>query len=71
MLIAKREIEKRLAAHPCVPRADSLNTSATFQPRTRDHVLFKLEMLQPTHSFKVRGAFSALTQLTANRRSAA
>ena len=29
---------------------------------------FKLEVLQPTHSFKVRGAFSALTRLSPDQR---
>src|SRR5262245_18093643 len=31
------------------------------------NVFLKLETLQPTHSFKVRGAFSALTRLDAER----
>lgn len=38
-----------------------------FSDRTGCRVYFKLEVLQPTHSFKVRGAFNALKSMTADR----
>jgi threonine dehydratase len=37
--------------------------SGEFSRRLEADVYFKLDVLQPTHSFKVRGAFSALTRL--------
>ena len=64
MLIAKREIEsagQRIRAHLA---PTPLIRAQHFSRELGTNVLFKLEMLQPTHSFKVRGAFSALTQLT-------
>ena len=42
--------------------------SEEFSRRLGIDVHFKLEVLQPTHSFKVRGAFSALTRLDAGQR---
>ncbi len=39
--------------------------SLEFSQRLGAEVHFKLDVLQPTHSFKVRGAFSALTRLGA------
>src|SRR5688572_27768103 len=42
--------------------------SQYFSSRVNAHVYFKLETLQPTHSFKVRGAFNALSQLDARQR---
>ena len=64
MLIAKRELEsagQRIRAHLA---PTPLIRAQHFSRELGTNVLFKLEMLQPTHSFKVRGAFSALTQLT-------
>ena len=68
MLIAKREIEvatARIRAHLAVTpllRADH------FSRKLSANVYFKLETLQPTHSFKVRGAFNALMQLSDEER---
>lgn len=42
--------------------------SGYFSSRIGANVHFKLETLQPTHSFKVRGAFNALCQLDARQR---
>jgi threonine dehydratase len=68
MLIPRQEIEAaalrirtRLPITPLV-RADH------FSRKLGANVLFKLETLQPTHSFKVRGAFNALMQLTDEQR---
>ena len=64
MLIPRLEIEAaaaRIRAHLAVTplvRADH------FSRKLGANVFFKLETLQPTYSFKVRGAFNALTQLT-------
>lgn len=64
MLISRLEIEaaaSRIRAHLAVTplvRADH------FSRKLGANVFFKLETLQPTHSFKVRGAFNALTQLS-------
>jgi len=63
MLIAKREIEtaaKRIRAHLA---PTPLIRAQHFSRELGANVFLKLEVLQPTHSFKVRGAFSALTQL--------
>jgi threonine dehydratase len=64
MLIAKREFEtavQRIRAHLA---PTPLIRAQHFSRELGTNVFFKLEMLQPTHSFKVRGAFNALTQLT-------
>lgn len=64
VLIPKQDIETaaaRIRPHlPVTPlvRADH------FSRKLGANVFFKLETLQPTHSFKVRGAFNALTQLS-------
>jgi threonine dehydratase len=68
MLIAKREIEsagQRVRAHLA---PTPLIRAQHFSRELGANVFFKLEMLQPTHSFKVRGAFNALTQLTDKQR---
>ncbi|HKQ23653.1 MAG TPA: threonine/serine dehydratase [Burkholderiales bacterium] len=64
MLIAKREFEtavQRIRTHLA---PTPLVRAQHFSRELGTNVFFKLEMLQPTHSFKVRGAFNALTQLT-------
>ena len=68
MLIPVHEIEaaaSRIRTHlantPLV-RADH------FSRKLGANVFFKLETMQPTHSFKVRGAFNALMQLSDNQR---
>jgi len=68
MLIPGHEIEAaashirtHLAVTPLV-RADH------FSRKLDANVFFKLETLQPTHSFKVRGAFNALMQLDDGQR---
>jgi threonine dehydratase len=63
MLISKREIEaaaSRIRGHLAVT---PLVRAEHFSRRLGANVFFKLETLQPTHSFKVRGAFNALMQL--------
>ena len=68
MVIAKREIEsaaQRIRPHlPPTP----LVRAQHFSRELGGNIFFKLEMLQPTHSFKVRGAFNALIQLTDKQR---
>jgi len=56
IVAAASHIRTHLAITPVV-RADH------FSRKLGANVFFKLETLQPTHSFKVRGAFNALTQL--------
>ena len=68
MLIPRLDIEAaaaRIRSH-LVPTP--LIRSEEFSRRLGANIYFKLETLQPTHSFKVRGAFSALTRLTADQR---
>jgi threonine dehydratase len=68
MLIARREIEtagQRVRAHLA---PTPLIRAQHFSRELGANVFFKLEMLQPTHSFKVRGAFNALTQLSGKQR---
>jgi threonine dehydratase len=64
MLISKEDIqaaEDRIRPHlPVTP----LLRSSHFSRKFGANVFFKLETLQPTHSFKVRGAFNALVQLS-------
>lgn len=49
-------------------RPTPLVQSAYYSARTGANVFFKLEMLQPAHSFKVRGAFNALLALPDDER---
>ncbi len=68
MLIAKREIDsaaQRIRTHLA---PTPLIRAQHFSRELGANVFFKLEILQPTHSFKVRGAFSALTQLSEKQR---
>ena len=64
MLISRLEIEaavSRIRAHLAVT---PLIRTDHFSRKLGANVFFKLETLQPTHSFKVRGAFNALMQLS-------
>ena len=70
MTIARHEIEAaaaRIRPHLAIT---PLVHSPEFSRRVGAEVHFKLDVLQPTHSFKVRGAFSALARLDANQRKA-
>lgn len=58
---ARERIRPHLVATPLV-------RSQYFSSCIGANVHFKLETLQPTHSFKVRGAFNALCQLDAGQR---
>jgi threonine dehydratase len=68
MLIERIELENardRIGAHlPVTP----LVRSDYFSDRLQANVYLKVETLQPTHSFKVRGAFNALMQLGPDQR---
>lgn len=68
MLITRWSIED--AARRIKPLLDPTPVirSRYFSDRLGANIYLKLETLQPTHSFKVRGAFSALTQLSGNFR---
>ena len=57
---AEERIRPYLAPTPVV-------RSVYFSELTGAEVYFKLEMLQPTHSFKVRGAFNAVLALSDDR----
>jgi threonine dehydratase len=68
MLIDKSRIEaarERIRGHLA---ATPLIRSEHLSGRLGANVHFKLETVQPTHSFKVRGAFNALSQLSADQR---
>jgi threonine dehydratase len=68
MLIPRHEIEaaaSRIRSHLAIT---PLIRSDHFSRRLDANVFFKLETLQPTHSFKVRGAFNALMQLPDEQR---
>ena len=68
MLIARQAIEEASARlRPYLP-ATPLVRAESFSRKLASNVLFKLETLQPTHSFKVRGAFNALLQLSDEQR---
>jgi threonine dehydratase len=63
MLIPKQDIETAVARiRPHLP-VTPLVRAEHFSRKLGASVFFKLETLQPTHSFKVRGAFNALMQL--------
>ena len=63
MLIPRLEIEAAAARIRAYLAVTPLVRADHFSRRLGANVFFKLETLQPTHSFKVRGAFNALTQL--------
>lgn len=56
ILAALARVRPHLAPTPLI-------RSEEFSRKLDAEVYFKLDVLQPTHSFKVRGAFSALTRL--------
>jgi threonine dehydratase len=64
MLIPRLDIEAAAARIRPHLAATPLLRSEHFSRKLDANVFFKLETLQPTHSFKVRGAFSALTRLS-------
>lgn len=68
MLIPRLDIEAAAARIRSHLAPTPLIRSEEFSRRLGANIYFKLETLQPTHSFKVRGAFSALTRLTADQR---
>lgn len=68
MLIPRLDIEAAAARIRPHLAPTPLVRSEEFSRRLGANIHFKLETLQPTHSFKVRGAFSALTRLTADQR---
>ncbi len=61
IVAARERIRGHLAVTP-------LLRSEHFSGRVGANVYFKLETLQPTHSFKVRGAFNAISQLSREKR---
>ena len=64
MLIPKLDIETAVARiRPYLP-ITPLVRAEHFSRKLGASIFFKVETLQPTHSFKVRGAFNALTQLS-------
>lgn len=63
MLIPRLEIEAAAARIRTHLAVTPLVRSDHFSRKLGANVFFKLETLQPTHSFKVRGAFNALMQL--------
>lgn len=63
MLISRQDLEAAVARiRPYLPVTPLVRTEH-FSRKLGANVFFKLETLQPTHSFKVRGAFNALMQL--------
>lgn len=64
MLIPRLDIEAAAARIRPHLATTPLLRSEHFSRRFDANVFFKLETLQPTHSFKVRRAFSALTRLS-------
>ncbi len=68
MLIPRLDIEAAAARLRPHLAPTPLIRSEEFSRRLGANIHFKLETLQPTHSFKVRGAFSALTRLSADQR---
>jgi threonine dehydratase len=68
MLIPKPEIESATARIRPYLACTPLVRADHFSRGLGVNLFFKLETLQPTHSFKVRGAFSALTRLSAEQR---
>jgi threonine dehydratase len=68
MLIEKTAIEAAGRNIAAWLRPTPLIRSEHFSRRLKTNIWFKLETLQPTHSFKVRGAFNALLHLPASIR---
>lgn len=68
MLIPRLEIEAAAARIRAHLAPTPLIRSDSFSRKLGANIFFKLETLQPTHSFKVRGAFSALTRLSEDQR---
>ena len=68
MLIPRLDIEAAAARIRPHLAPTPLVRSEEFSRKLGTNVYFKLEILQPTHSFKVRGAFSALTRLSPEQR---
>ena len=67
MLISRQDLEAAIARiRPYLP-VTPLVRAEHFSRKLGANVFFKLETLQPTHSFKVRGAFNALMQLQAEQ----
>ena len=64
MLIPKSEIKAAAARIRPHLAPTPLMRAGYLSDQLGANVFLKLETLQPTHSFKVRGAFSALTRLT-------
>jgi threonine dehydratase len=62
---AIRSAQRRIRRHLC---ATPLIRAHHFSRTLNANVYFKLETLQPTHSFKVRGAFNALTRLSTKQK---
>lgn len=67
MPISRLEIEAAAARIRRYLAPTPLVRSERLSRQLDANVFLKLETLQPTHSFKVRGAFSALTRLDAER----
>lgn len=68
MTIAKQEIEDAAGRIRSYLAPTPTLRSEAFSRKLGAEVWFKLDVLQPTHSFKVRGAFSALTRLSPGER---
>ena len=70
MLIAGDQIEQAAEAIHQWLEPTPLIRSDYLSNRLGGNIWLKLETLQPTHSFKVRGAFNAMSRLTQQQRSA-
>ena len=67
-LLSHAEIEAAAERLRAYLEPTPLIRSAYYSAQMRANVYFKLEMLQPTHSFKVRGAFNAMLSLPPEQR---
>jgi len=70
MLIAGERIEQAAGAIHQWLAATPLIRSQHLSKELGSNIWLKLETLQPTHSFKVRGAFNAISRLTQTQRAA-
>lgn len=70
MLIAGVQIEQAAKAVQTWLAATPLIRSEHLSNRLGGNIWLKLETLQPTHSFKVRGALNAMSRLTQQQRAA-